>query len=98
MKSFTINFRHKHGKERAEALKGALCNEDVHLLKSTINDELELADTLIENAVGYFQLPFALVPGLTINDHNYPLIPLVTEETSVVAAEEEKTEVSEENV
>jgi hydroxymethylglutaryl-CoA reductase len=58
---------------------------DLQLLRESINDELELADTLIENAVGYFQLPFAVAPGITINGKLHPLIPLVIEETSVVA-------------
>ncbi len=55
------------------------------MLSSTFDDGLELADTLVENAVGYFQLPLALAPGITINNQHYPLLPLVTEETSVVA-------------
>ncbi len=57
----------------------------MQLLSESIYDELELADTLVENAVGYFQLPFAVAPGITINNKLYPLIPLVIEETSVVA-------------
>ncbi len=57
----------------------------MQLLSESIYDELELADTLVENAVGYFQLPFSMAPGITINSKRYPLIPLVIEETSVVA-------------
>ncbi len=57
----------------------------MQILKNSIGDDLELADTLVENAVGYFQLPFSIAPGITINSKKYPLIPLVIEETSVVA-------------
>lgn len=80
-----INLRHKRGKNRLELLSNYLDETDLKLLSESINDELELADTLIENAVGYFQLPFAIAPGITINNKLYPLIPLVIEETSVVA-------------
>lgn len=66
-------------------LENLLSAADLQLLKSTIDDDLELANILIENAVGYFKLPFALTPGITINNKAYPLIPLVVEETSVVA-------------
>jgi hydroxymethylglutaryl-CoA reductase len=62
-----------------------LSSNDLEFLKSTIHDDLELANTLIENAVGYFRMPLALAPGITINEKLYPAIPLVTEETSVVA-------------
>ena len=82
---YFINLRHKQGKSRLELLNNYLTANDLRILRESIDDELELADTLVENAVGYFQLPFAVVPGITINDKLFRLIPLVIEETSVVA-------------
>ena len=82
----TINLRHKQGKDRLSLLREYLSDSDINLLSESIYDDLALADTLVENAVGYFQLPFAVAPGITINNKHYPLIPLVIEETSVIAA------------
>lgn len=45
---------------------------------------LEQADQLIENVVGLYSLPFGIAANFTINDRDY-LIPMVTEEPSVVA-------------
>lgn len=46
---------------------------------------LEEADQLIENVVGLYSLPFAVAANFTINERDY-LIPMVTEEPSIVAA------------
>ena len=46
---------------------------------------LEQADRLVENVVGLYSLPFALAANFTINERDY-LIPMVTEEPSIVAA------------
>jgi hydroxymethylglutaryl-CoA reductase len=46
---------------------------------------LENADKLSENVIGVFGLPLAIAANFTINDRDY-LIPMVTEEPSVVAA------------
>ncbi|MCC7163190.1 MAG: hydroxymethylglutaryl-CoA reductase, degradative [Anaerolineae bacterium] len=46
---------------------------------------LEEADRLSENVVGLFDLPFGIAANFTINDRDY-LIPMVTEEPSVIAA------------
>ncbi len=43
------------------------------------------ADSLIENVVGNYQLPMGIATNFRINDKDY-LIPMVTEEPSVVAA------------
>jgi hydroxymethylglutaryl-CoA reductase len=45
----------------------------------------ELADGMIENAVGYIPIPLGIAANFTINDQDY-LIPMATEEPSVVAA------------
>lgn len=47
--------------------------------------ELEEADHLIENVVGLYSLPLGIAANFTINNQDY-LIPMVTEEPSVVAA------------
>jgi len=46
---------------------------------------LNLADTLVENAVGWMPTPLGIVSGLVVNDHSYE-VPLATEEPSVIAA------------
>jgi hydroxymethylglutaryl-CoA reductase len=46
---------------------------------------LEQADQLIENVVGISSLPFGVAANFTINNRDY-LIPMVTEEPSVIAA------------
>ncbi|WEV71332.1 hydroxymethylglutaryl-CoA reductase, degradative [Lactobacillus sp. ESL0785] len=46
---------------------------------------LERLDQLSENVVGQLRLPLGLVTGLLVNGHSY-LVPLATEEPSVVAA------------
>jgi hydroxymethylglutaryl-CoA reductase len=43
-----------------------------------------LADALIENALGFYGLPLGVVPGIVVNGRIYN-VPLVTEETSVLA-------------
>lgn len=46
--------------------------------------ELEQADQLTENVVGLYSLPFGIAANFTINNRDF-LIPMVTEEPSVVA-------------
>ena len=45
----------------------------------------ELADQLIENALGYFPLPIGLAPGILIDGREY-LIPMAVEESSIIAS------------
>ena len=47
--------------------------------------DLDLADLLVENAVGWFPLPLGVASGLVVNGVNYE-VPLATEEPSVIAA------------
>lgn len=75
-----------HTNSRLKIFVDWLSPEDRQLLSWGNQDNLRLANTLVENAVGYFQLPLSIAPGIMINDSSYPFIPLVTEETSVVAA------------
>lgn len=62
-----------------------LTEEEVELLKRTGRLTLDLADKMIENVIGTFELPFAVAVNFLINGRDY-LIPMVTEEPSVVAA------------
>lgn len=49
------------------------------------NEDQKTADSLIENAVGYYPLPLAVVPLLLVDGEEYA-VPLATEEASVIAA------------
>lgn len=64
---------------------GALAPEDIHFLKNGGIKETELADKLIENVIGYFQLPLGVATNFFINGQDY-VIPLAVEETSIIAA------------
>lgn len=64
---------------------GVLTTEDVaYLLNGGVRD-LELADKLIENSIGYFQLPLGVATNFCIDGKDY-VIPLAVEETSIIAA------------
>jgi len=62
-----------------------LSDEEVSLLKKTAKLPLEVADKMIENVIGTFELPFAVATNFLINGKDY-LVPMVIEEPSVVAA------------
>lgn len=47
--------------------------------------DLDLADLLVENAVGWLGLPLGVVSGLVVNGTSFE-VPLATEEPSVIAA------------
>ena len=49
------------------------------------NDIQTIHDSFSENSISNFYLPYSVSPNFLINDKNYT-IPLVTEESSVVAA------------
>lgn len=73
--------------ERIKILKdyANLNDEEVNLLLKTGRLSIEIADKMIENVVGTFELPFAIATNFLINDKDY-LVPMVIEEPSVVAA------------
>lgn len=73
--------------ERFARLKemGALTAEDIHYLTSGGMTDLNLADKLIENVIGYFQLPLGIATNFRIDNKDY-VIPLAVEETSIIAA------------
>lgn len=63
----------------------SLSDADVALLRNAGALPLELANGMIENVVGTFELPYAIASNFTINGRDL-LVPLVVEEPSVVAA------------
>lgn len=74
-------------KERFQRLcdMGALTNEDVtYLTRGGIHD-VTLADKLIENVIGYFQMPLGVATNLCVDDQHYA-VPMAVEETSIIAA------------
>ncbi|MFW9823624.1 MAG: hydroxymethylglutaryl-CoA reductase, degradative, partial [Candidatus Thorarchaeota archaeon] len=73
--------------ERRELLSSLtnLDQDDMNLLKELGYFTPTQIDTLIENVVGSYQLPFGLAFNFKINDKDY-IIPMVIEEPSVVAA------------
>ena len=44
-----------------------------------------VANQMIENQIGLYDLPLGIVPEVTVNDKTYT-VPMVTEEPSVIAA------------
>lgn len=62
-----------------------LAPEAVEHLADTGNLNQELADSLIENVIGTFNVPLGVATNMII-DGEEPLIPMATEESSVVAA------------
>lgn len=73
--------------ERVEALlkEGLLTWDEVQILKEQKGLPLSIADQLTENVLSTFDLPFSLAPYFLINGRDY-VLPMVTEEPSVVAA------------
>ena len=64
---------------------GAVTPEDITFLKNGGIKDLNLADKLIENVIGYFQLPLGVATNFNINGQDY-VIPMAVEETSIIAA------------
>lgn len=60
-------------------------NEQTDLLKSRKPLSEELADSLSENQVGMFGLPYGFATNFTVNNKDY-LVPMSIEEPSVIAA------------
>ena len=73
--------------ERIEALlkEGLLTWDEAQILKEQKGLPLSIADQLTENVLSTFDLPFSLAPYFLINGCDY-VLPMVTEEPSVVAA------------
>jgi len=60
-----------------------LSEEDEKVFSSHLN--IETADRMIENVLGTFEIPFGIAVNFVINGKDY-LIPMATEESSVIAA------------
>jgi hydroxymethylglutaryl-CoA reductase len=67
----------------AEAL--GLTTAEVDTLRAADALPLEVADTMVENAVGTFALPFGVALNFQVNGRDH-VIPMVVEEPSVIAA------------
>ena len=81
------NFRRLTPAQRLHhiAKEVALTPEEELLLAKPDALSLERADGMIENVIGTFELPFAIVGNFLINGRDV-LVPMVVEEPSVVAA------------
>jgi len=75
----TIEERIKVVKEFAE-----LTDDEVGLLRRVGRLGLDVADKMIENVVGTFELPYGIAVNFLINGRDY-LVPMAIEEPSVVA-------------
>lgn len=62
-----------------------LTSEEAETLKKLGNLDEKIADSMIENVIGGMTYPFAIATNFKINGRDY-LVPMVIEETSVVAA------------
>jgi len=74
-------------KERLAFIRdfAGLTEDEVRLLENTGSLPLEVADHMIENAIGVFPEPMGIAVNFQINGKDY-LIPMATEEPSVIAA------------
>ncbi len=74
-------------KERLAKVKefADLTDEECAILQNTGALPMEVADHMIENVVGAIPIPLGVGVNFQINNHDY-LIPMATEEPSVVAA------------
>jgi hydroxymethylglutaryl-CoA reductase len=62
-----------------------LSDDEVELLRRTGSLELEQADRMVENVIGTTELPIGVATNFLINGRDY-IIPMATEEPSVIAA------------
>lgn len=78
-------FKHSPKKRRQslDALPLELNHEYWQLLDQGL--DLNIADRMSENVIGVFSLPFSVAPNFVV-DNKAVLVPLVTEEPSIVAA------------
>jgi hydroxymethylglutaryl-CoA reductase len=74
-------------KERLAFIRdfAGLTEDEVRLLENTGSLPLEVADHMIENAIGVFPEPMGIAVNFQIDGKDY-LIPMATEEPSVIAA------------
>ncbi len=85
-KSSTVSGFYKFPVEkRIEFVKNFsdLNEEDIKLFSSCL--EIDIADRMIENVLGTFEFPLGIAVNFLVNGKDY-LVPMATEESSVVAA------------
>jgi len=73
--------------ERLRIVKdfAGLTDEEVQLLKNTGSISADLVDHMVENVIGVFPEPLGVATNFQVNGKDY-LIPMATEEPSVIAA------------
>lgn len=64
---------------------GAITPDDMEYLRRGGVQDTNLAEKLIENVIGYFQLPLGVATNFFIDGKDY-VIPMAVEETSIIAA------------
>jgi hydroxymethylglutaryl-CoA reductase len=64
---------------------GALTADDINYFNAGGLDNINLADKLIENVIGYFQMPLGVATNVRVDGNDY-VIPMAVEETSIIAA------------
>jgi hydroxymethylglutaryl-CoA reductase len=87
-KSSTISGFYKlPPKERLSLVKdfANLTDEEVRLLENTGSLPIDVADHMVENVIGVFPEPMGIAVNFQVNGKDY-LIPMATEEPSVIAA------------
>lgn len=75
----------RHERLRKLVEIGALQPEDLTYLNAGGIEDTDLAEKLIENVIGYFQMPLGVATNFRIDGRDY-VIPMAVEETSIVAA------------
>lgn len=87
MNSILANFRKLNVTDRLnQIVKIAGLNKQQQQLLATDGAlSIDLANGMIENVIGKFELPFAIAANFTVNGKDH-LIPMVVEEPSIVAA------------
>lgn len=87
MDSRIPGFYKKPINERIEKISDLteLEDEELEAIKQTGSLDDEVVDRLVENVVGTYEMPLGIATNFKINNKDY-LIPMATEETSVIAA------------
>lgn len=82
-----VGFSKLNKSERIQRLVeiGALTDTEAEHLLSPIKLPFDLAENLVENVIGYFQLPLGVATNFRIDGKDY-VIPMAVEETSIIAA------------
>lgn len=88
MKNSSISkFHEKKREEKINLVKSfaGLSNDDIKVLKSNGGISFDEANNMVENVIGTLSLPLGIATNFKINGKDY-LIPMVIEESSVIAA------------